>query len=165
MAVTPAFHKILPLKKATTGVCDLLMTADRKTSATIPVIIAAICLAIILILVVFSLAGRGRWHRSSGPLPPCTCPAVTPSVPCMSRRPFPPLSCCHPDRQFQDRLRRNPLHPPTFVLTRPPAADRIPYTARGFLAICRSLHCVVDVPRVYGQHLGIPGDTSGKQQR
>ena len=107
------------------------MTADRKTSATIPVLVAAICLAIILVVVVFSLAGGGAGTVAQTPAAACTCPAVTPPVPLMPTAL--PAIC---PAVIQKTIPGPPAAPESLasadlVLTRPPAADIIPYTARG----------------------------------
>jgi hypothetical protein len=107
------------------------MTPDRKTSATIPVIVAAICLAIILIAVVFFLAGGGAGTVAQTPAAACTCPAVTPPVPLMSPA-LPAICPAVIQKTVPVPATPEPLASADLLLTRPPAADSIPYTARGF---------------------------------
>jgi len=107
------------------------LTSDRKTPARIPAAIAAICIAIILILVVFSLAAGGACTPYQACTPPCTCPAATPPIPAiLTALPVPCPALVQPG----DAGPAVPelLASADLVLTRPPAADLVPYTARGF---------------------------------
>ncbi|MDD1681307.1 MAG: hypothetical protein LUQ35_06840, partial [Methanoregula sp.] len=109
------------------------MTADKKTIAKIPVIVAALCLAIVLIIAVFSLAGSSNGPVSGSPSAPCTYPSPTPAAGAADPLGIP--AACPAVSQQGDA---GPAVPEPFasadlVLTRPPAADLVPYTARGFL--------------------------------
>ena len=108
------------------------MTADKKTIAKIPVIVAAICLAMVLIIVVIALAGGGGGVVSQSPVMPCTCPAAT-SATGTAHPIVLPAACpaVSPQGETGPAV-PEPLASADLVLTRPQAADLVPYTARGF---------------------------------
>lgn len=113
------------------------MTTDRKITAKIPVIAAAACLAIVLVVAVFTLAGGAGGGVAQPATAPCACPAATPFVPVQPPvQPPVNLPAC-PAALWQAST--SPAVPEVLasadlVLTRPPAADRVPYTARAFPA-------------------------------
>jgi len=109
------------------------MTADRKTIAKIPVIVAAVCLAIVLIIVVNALAGGSGSAVSGSSSVSCVCPAATSAT--GAAHPLILPAACPAVAQPADAGPAVPesLSSADLVLTRPPAADLVPYTARGFL--------------------------------
>jgi hypothetical protein len=108
------------------------MFTDKKTTAHIPVIIAATCLAIVLIIAVFTLAGGGGGVISQSPAAPCLCRAATPAGPATPL--VLPATCpgVVPPGDAGPAV-PEPLASADLILTRPPAADLVPYTSRGFL--------------------------------
>jgi hypothetical protein len=108
------------------------MTADRKTIAKIPVIVAATCLAIVLIIAVFALAGGGSGVASGSPASPCACRSLTPAI--GTGDPLVLPAACPAVSQSGDAgpAVPEPLASADLILTRPSAADLVPYTARGF---------------------------------
>jgi hypothetical protein len=108
------------------------MTADKKTTAKIPVIVAAACLAIILIIAVIILAGGSGGGVCGSPSAPCTCPSVTTAG---TENPLVLPAACPlviPQGDAGPAV-PEPLASADLVLTRPAAADLVPYTSRGFL--------------------------------
>jgi len=108
------------------------MTADRKTIAKIPVIVAAVCLALVLIIVVIALAGGGGGVVSQSPVTTCTCPAAMSAT--GTAHPLVLPAACPAGTLPGDAgpAVPEPLASADLVLTRPPAADLVPYTVRGF---------------------------------
>lgn len=107
------------------------MTADKKTTAHIPIIVAAAGLAIVLIIAVFTLAGGESSAVAKSPVPSCSCPAATLALPALP--PDLPAPCPAVARQgdFSPAVPEL-LASADLVLTRPPAAELVPYTSRGF---------------------------------
>lgn len=102
------------------------MTADRKISGRVPVAIAVVCLAIIMLAITVAVGGAGR--AAGTPAAPCACPAITPEVTGI------PLSLpvtCFAAAGAGPAV-PTPLASLDLVLTRLPAPDLIPYTERGF---------------------------------
>jgi hypothetical protein len=108
------------------------MNADKTTTAKIPVIVAEVCLAIILIIVVFALAGGSGGVVSGSSSASCACPAVTTAAGTTDSLVL-PATCpavSHPGDAGPSVP--EPLSSADLVLTRPPPADLVPYTSRGF---------------------------------
>lgn len=94
------------------------MTADKKTTASLPVWIAIVCVAIIcLLLAATILTGT---------------PVADPGATAISTGQDITLPACPPDFIQVTPIVPEPLTGTTLSLTLPPAEDRIPYTARDF---------------------------------
>jgi hypothetical protein len=108
------------------------MITDKKTIAKIPVIVAATCLAIVLIIAAFCLAGGSNGLVSGSPSAPCVCPAVTSAAGTADPLILP--AACPAGTLPGDAgpAVPEPLASADLVLTRPPAVDLVPYTARRF---------------------------------
>ena len=130
--ITPAFRKIILLKNNTV-LCESLMTAGRKTPDAIPGSIALICFTVILLAFVYSLAAGAGGTVSPGqnPAPCCICPATTSPIPAI---PLGLPAACPAFVQPADAgpAVPEPLASADLVLTRPPAPELVPYTARDF---------------------------------
>jgi len=108
------------------------MTADKKTTAKIPVIVAAACLAIILIIAVIILAGGSVGGVCGSPSAPCACPSVT-TAGTVNPLVLPAACPLVIPQEDAGPAVPEPLGSADLVLTRPAAADLVPYTSRGFL--------------------------------
>jgi hypothetical protein len=107
------------------------MTAETKTSAGIPVFVAAVCLAIVVIVSAVSLSGGYGATPSVSPAAQCPCMAATLTVPAA-----PPVVVA-PGPVAVARGVSGPAQPEQLAsadleLRHPPAADLVPYTARNF---------------------------------
>jgi hypothetical protein len=108
------------------------MTTDRKTTAKIPVIVAATCLAIVLIIAVISLADGGNGLVSGSPSAPCACPAATQAAGTANPLILPAACPVVSHQGDAGPAVPEPLASADLVLTRPPAVELVPYTARRF---------------------------------
>lgn len=112
------------------------MTADTRSPACFPVVVALACLAIVVIVAAVSLSGgygsAASVHAASAqPAVQCPCVAATLSLPAAA--PVVPA----PDpvggaQEITGPARAEQLASADLELRQPPAADLVPYTARNF---------------------------------
>ncbi|OPX64661.1 MULTISPECIES: hypothetical protein [unclassified Methanoregula] len=107
------------------------MTADTGSSPGLPVFVATLCLAIVVITAAVSLAGSAGGGAPVSSAAQCPCMAATLSVPAVA--PVVPA----PNPIVEAQAVSGPVIPEHLAsadleLTQPPAADLVPYTARNF---------------------------------
>jgi hypothetical protein len=107
------------------------MPPDRKTRASIPLMGAALCLAIVLIIVTFSFTGEGCRNIPGSPAAQCTCRETSPAV-LQAPLVVPALCPVFTPSEMAGPAVSEHLVSADLVLARPPAEDRVPYTARNF---------------------------------